>query len=190
MKGLRKNRSLLLGLGLLLAAAGLLTLVWLPARRAAEREEAALLRRLDLAQREAELRRAALEPGESPDPGPEPEDLRAALAVWRARLPETLREEDQIRFILELENLLGTEIDFRFGTYCPLATLSDGAELGALRLKLRLETDAAGLSALLRHLEGLEQAVTVHSAALQTEGTRCAGTLSLDCYLLRPAETE
>lgn len=188
MKGLRKHRSLLLGLGLLLAAAGLLALVWLPARRTAEREEAALLRRLDLAQREAEARRATLEPGESPEP--EAEDLRAALAAWRTRLPETLREEEQIRFILELETLLGTEIDFRFGTYRPLAALSDGAELGALRLELRLETDAAGLAALLRHLDGLERPVTVHSAALRTEGTRWAGTLRLDCYLLCPAETE
>ena len=187
MKGLRKHWTALLGLGLLLAAAGLLLLDYLPVRAERAREEAALLQRLDMAEREAALRLEALE-GETAEAAPQDQEaLGDALRRWRARLPAGLREEEQIRFVLELEALLDTEIGFRFGTYRPLGVLHDGAELGALRLDLRLETDAAGLAALLRRLEEGERPVSVHSLALRAEGGGYAGDLSLDCYLLRPA---
>lgn len=188
MKRLRRNWPGLLGLGLLLAAAGLLLLGYLPARGARAREEQALNQRLDMAEREASLRRAALEQADPTESEQELNALKARLAEWYERLPATLREEEQISFVLELEALLDTEIGFRFGTYRPLAALHDGAELGALRLDLRLETDAAGLAALLLHLEETERPVTVSGAALRVERGRYIGSLTLDCYLLRPAE--
>lgn len=188
MKGLRKNWTALLGLGLLLAAAGLLLLGYLPARSVRAQEEQALQQRLDMAEREAALRRAALEQADGSGTEQELNALKARLAEWSERLPAALREEEQIAFVLEMEALLGTEIDFRFGTYRPLAALHDGAELGALRLDLRLETDAAGLAALLGQLEETERPVTVSGAALRVERGRYVGTLTLDCYLLRPAE--
>lgn len=191
MKGLRKHWTALLGLGLLLTAAGLLLLDYLPAGVERAREEAALRQRLDMAEREAALRLEALEHEEAEATPPDLDALREDLGTWRMRLPAGLREEEQIRFVLELEALLDTEIDFRFGTYRPLAALHDGSELGALRLDLQLETDAAGLAALLRHLEKGERPVTVHSFALRTERGEYIGDLALDCYLLRPAgETE
>lgn len=191
MKRLGKHWPTLLGLALLLGAAVLLLLGYLPARAALAREEAALRQRLDMAEREAALRLAALEDGEQAEPASGPDAPLERLTAWCQRLPATLREEEQIAFVLELEALLDTEIAFRFGTYRPLAALHDGAELGALRLDLQLETDAAGLAALLRHLEEGERPVTVHSLALRTERGSYVGDLALDCYLLRPAgETE
>ena len=174
MKRLGKHWPTLLGLALLLGAAGLLLLGYLPARAALAREEAALRQRLVMAVREAALRLAALEDGEQAEPASDPDAPLERLAAWYQRLPATLREEEQIAFVLELEALLDTEIAFRFGTYRPLAALHDGAELGALR-----------------HLEEGERPVTVHSLALRTERGSYAGDLALDCYLLRPAgETE
>ena len=104
------------------------------------------------------------------------EDATADIETSRRELyqhfPVTLLEEDQIMYVLYLESLFGTEINFSFGSTAPIGMLSDGATSGGLTLTVNYETTYQGFKDMIEYLSTDSRITSIQYC-----------TLNYDCLL-------
>ncbi|MBR4056993.1 MAG: hypothetical protein IKK00_02505 [Oscillospiraceae bacterium] len=112
------------------------------------------------------------------------EESRRALY---AHFPTELREEDQILYVLYLEQLFGTEIDFSFGEVTPLRSFSDGSALCGLTLTVNYETDYQGFKDMIQYLASDSRVTSIRYCTMQynAEKNIVSGSLTLLCYLMQ-----
>ena len=184
MKGIGRYWKAILALVLLVAAIPVILAVYFPGKKAFEAEQ----RRLNASisglqvtiaenQRYADIQDAL--------PGAE-EALEASRLELYQHFPVELKEEDQIMYVLYLEELFGTEITFSFGSTDSLAVLSDGAVLGGLTLTVNYDTDYQGFKDMIEYLATDERVTSIQYATMDydKEADRVVGSLTLLCYVL------
>ena len=118
------------------------------------------------------------------------EEAKAELDASRLELyqhfPVELREEDQIMYVLYLETLFGTEINFTFSQPVSLVTLNDGTDMQGLLMQVNYDTTYQGFKDMVNYLATDDRVVSVYDAtiAYDQNKNKVSGTLSLILYLM------
>lgn len=118
------------------------------------------------------------------------EDATADIETSRRELyqhfPVTLLEEDQIMYVLYLESLFGTEINFSFGSTAPIGMLSDGATSGGLTLTVNYETTYQGFKDMIEYLSTDSRITSIQYCTLNYDDASdtATGTLTLLLYVM------
>ncbi len=120
------------------------------------------------------------------------ERLDASRRRLYDRFPAALLEEDQIRYILYLEEVFGGEISFAFAQEMPVATLSDGNYIGGMTFTLNYQTTYQGFKDLVTYLASDSRVASVRVATLDyvQEQDIAAGTITLTLYTVSANEYE
>lgn len=200
MSGLKKNWKLILALLLLIAAALVYFLVYRAAQTQYENDKKSVENQIQMmqmliqsTQERITASEASIEANRKYEPIQEQiEEASKAIDLSRAELyekfPVELREEDQIMYVLYLEQLFGTEITFKFGSADLVTFLSDGAALGGLTLTVNYETTYQGFKDMITYLATDSRITSIRNSTLSYdhENDRAVGDLTLLCYLLQP----
>ena len=96
-------------------------------------------------------------------------------------------EEDQILYIIYLEELFGTEINFSFGDAVEVTQLQDGTKLKLLTLTVNYETTYQGFKDMIDKLATDDEHVTsvqYCTLSYDTASDTATGTVTLVRYLL------
>lgn len=118
------------------------------------------------------------------------EAAKAELDVSRMELydhfPVEMKEEDQIMYVLYLETLFGTEINFSFNRPVSLLTLKDGTDMQGLLMQVNYETSYQGFKDMVSYLATDDQIVSVYDATIEydAEDDTVSGVLTLIVYLM------
>lgn len=118
-------------------------------------------------------------------------DEEAAIDESRLELydafPGEMKEEDQILYVLYLEDLFGNEINFSFGNEVEMTRLNDGSELKVLTLTVNYETTYQGFKDMIdrlatddTYITSVQYCTLSYDAATDT----ATGTVTLLRYLL------
>ena len=124
------------------------------------------------------------------------EDATAQVMASRLDLyekfPVEMLQEDQIMYVLYLETIFGTEIQFNFGASQPMAALADGATLKGLLLTVNYETTYKGFQDMLNYLSTDSRVTSVQYADIQydAKNDKAIGTVTLLLYLVDSELTE
>lgn len=184
MKSIANYWRVTLAVLMLVAAALILLLGYLPAKQQAEAKQQELETMTSTLQMTiAQDRRYADIQDELPAATEAVEASRMALYD---KFPQELKEEDQLMYVVYLERLFGTEISFSFGTVSILQVLSDGAGLGGLTLTVNYSTDYQGFKQMIHYLATDSRITSVQSATMNYDEERdlAEGQLTLLCYLI------
>ncbi len=111
------------------------------------------------------------------------QDSRAAL--YR-HFPADLLEEDQIMYVLYLEQVFGTEITFSFGSVEPLSVLEDSSIVGGVTLTVNYETTYQGFKDMINYLATDSRITSIQYCTLEYDDATdtAKGFLTLLCYTL------
>ena len=118
------------------------------------------------------------------------EEARAELDASRQELyghfPVELREEDQIMYVLYLETLFGTEINFTFSQPVSLVALNDGTDMQGLLMQVNYNTTYQGFKDMVSYLATDDRVVSVYDATIEYDQSKkkVSGTMSLILYLM------
>jgi hypothetical protein len=106
--------------------------------------------------------------------------------------PVELLEEDQILYILYLEEKFGTEISFAFNTAQPIATLSDGAQLCGLTLIINYESTYKGFKEMLEYLSSDSRIASVQYATIDYDNQQdlAVGSVAITLYTMNTKALE
>ncbi len=187
---MKKYWKLFLGLLLILAAVFVYTLGYMPAKAEYERRSAELLTSIVNMEREIEAKNSsAAVTAQTVAAIEELESVRAALY---GKLPEDIKEEDQVRYVIWLEEHLGEEIDFYLGDSQTAAELSDGAQLRELSLELSCSCTYEQLCELLEHLENEDRisSVRIGRMELDKDRNKINGSMTVVSYVLTEGDAE
>lgn len=184
MKTLAKNWKVVLAVLMIMAALPIFFLGYLREKKAFETEESQLKTQISALQNTiAENLRYADIQEQLPDAEAELGESRLALYE---KFPTELREEDQIMYVLYLEELFDTEISFSFGTVAPVRVLSDGAVLKGLTLTVNYETTYKGFKEMVDYLATDSRITSIQYATVDydSENDTATGSLTLLCYIM------
>ena len=118
------------------------------------------------------------------------EEATAQLMASRLELyekfPVEMKEEDQIMYVLYLEKIFGTEIQFSFSTAQPMVALKDGAKLMGLTLTVNYQTSYDGFLDMINYLATDSRITSVQFAQIQYDANSdtAVGTVTLLLYLI------
>lgn len=114
------------------------------------------------------------------------EQLDASRLALYENFPTQMLQEDQIMYVLYLESLFGTEIQFQFSNPVNLATLSDGARLNGLLLEVNYSTSYKGFQEMVDYLATDSRIVSIYEATISYNKYRdlATGKLKLLIYLM------
>ena len=121
------------------------------------------------------------------------EDLAEATdRIDRSRLdlyehfPVELKEEDQIMYVLYLETIFGTEIQFEFSQAGTLVSLQDGANLNGLLLEVNYETTYKGFKDMVHYLATDSRIVSVYDSTILYDAAtdKVQGRIKLLLYMI------
>lgn len=114
------------------------------------------------------------------------EQLDASRLALYKNFPTTMLQEDQIMYVLYLESLFGTEIQFQFSSPVNLTTLSDGARLNGLLLEVNYSATYEGFKEMIDYLATDSRIVSIYEATISYNIYRdqASGTLKLLIYLM------
>jgi hypothetical protein len=118
------------------------------------------------------------------------EEATAQLMASRLELyqkfPVEMKEEDQIMYVLYLEKIFGTEIQFAFSTAQPMIALKDGATLMGLTLTVNYQTSYDGFLDMINYLATDSRVTSVQFAQIQYDANSdtAVGTVTLLLYLI------
>lgn len=184
MKVLGKYWKVILSVVMLIAAAVVVVLVYSPAKSEYE-SESRRLRQLNVALQTSIAENLRYADVQDEIPVQEEALDESRLSLYE-HFPRELKEEDQIMYVLYLEDLFGTEITFSFGSVSGIAALSDGAQLGALTLTVNYETDYEGFKDMIEYLATDSRITSIKYATLNYDPSsdRATGSLTLLCYVL------
>lgn len=184
MESIKRNWKACLGGLLFVLAIVIFLLVYMPASDDYDSESSRLTNEISL------LQYTIIENERYADVQDQLEEAKAEVEASRLELyehfPVQLMEEDQIMYVVYLEELFGTEINFSFGSAEPLAQLSDGAILGGLTLTVNYQTDYEGYKKMIQYLATDSRITSIQYSTMDYDsGTDTAqGSLTLLCYLL------
>jgi len=178
-----KNRKLVLGIVLLLIALFVFVNVYLKNKEAHEAEVAQLNMYITALENNIQenLKYAGIQ-----------EELDAAIEEVKAdrqelyeNFPVELKEEDQIMYVLYLETLFDTEINFSFSTPQAMAMMSEGTLMG-LTLTVNYETTYKGFKEMIDYLATDSRIVSVYSATIDYDEktNKAIGDITLLLYLI------
>ena len=178
-----RNWRLILGIILLLAAVFTFTKVYLKEKQQHEQQVSTLNMYISaLEMNIAEnLKYAGIQ-----------EELDAAIAEVKASqlelyesFPVELKEEDQIMYVLYLETLFGTEINFSFSTPQAMGMLSEGTLMG-MTLTVNYEATYDGFKEMINYLATDDRIVSVYNATIQYDDktNKASGEVTLLLYLI------
>ncbi len=117
-------------------------------------------------------------------------EATAQLEVSRLELyekfPVELKEEDQIMYVLYLETIFGTEINFAFSQAQPIVALRDGSKLMGLTLTVNYQTTYEGFQEMINYLATDSRITSVQFANIRYDAARdmAVGTVTLLLYLI------
>lgn len=113
------------------------------------------------------------------------EEVKAARLDLYESFPVELKEEDQIMYVLYLETLFDTEINFSFSTPQAMAMLSEGTLMG-LTLTINYETTYRGFKEMIDYLATDDRIVSVYSATIDYDEktNKAIGDITLLLYLV------
>jgi Tfp pilus assembly protein PilO len=121
------------------------------------------------------------------------DELKEATAqVMASRLelyekfPVEMKEEDQIMYVLYLETIFGTEINFAFSKAQPIVALRDGSQLMGLTLTVNYQTTYEGFQDMINYLATDSRVTSVQFANIRYDAARdmAVGTVTLLLYLI------
>lgn len=184
MKKVAKYWKVVLALLLIMAALPIFFLGYLREEKTFEAEQAQVKAQISSLQTTiAENLRYADIQEQIPEAEAAVEESRLALYE---KFPTELREEDQIMYVLYLEELFDTEISFSFGTVAPVQMLRDGAVLEGLTLTVNYETTYEGFKEMVDYLATDSRITSIQYATVDydSENDAATGTLTLLCYIM------
>lgn len=117
---------------------------------------------------------------------PENAKILASRLDLYEHFPVEMKEEDQIMYVLYLESLFKTEIQFAFSQAQPITGLRDGSTLMGLVLTVNYQTTYQGFQDMLNYLSTDSRITSVHYADIQYDAARdiAQGTVTLILYLI------
>lgn len=188
MKFLKQNWKALIALLLLVATAAVYFKVYVPEKEAYERKVVELNTMITALQTTIAENLRYVEIQDELPPANEAIEM-SRLELYK-KFPSVLKEEDQIMYVLYLEEIFGTEIYFNFGDIVPMATLSDGSVLGNLTLTVNYNTSYDGFKEMIDYLASDSRITSVQTASMQYDAASdtAIGSLTLSCYTLTSAE--
>ena len=184
MKSLIRNWKAILAFILLLAAFCVLFFVYRPEKKAYESKSNELNVMITALQRTiAENLRYVDVQEELP---PANDELAASRLELYQKFPTELKEEDQIMYVVYLEEKFGTEIQFSFSTPEPIRTFSDGSTLMGLSLTVNYMTNYEGFKEMIEYLASDSRITSIQHATMEYDETNdlAIGTLTLLCYIM------
>lgn len=115
-------------------------------------------------------------------------EVNASRLKLYQHFPLAMLEEDQIMYVLYLETIFGTEINFEFSHAEPVMTrpLADGAYLMGLKLTVNYETTYEGFQKMINYLATDSRITSVHMATIQYDAEHdiATGTVTVQLYLM------
>lgn len=102
------------------------------------------------------------------------------------KFPVEMKEEDQIMYVLYLETIFGTEINFAFSKAQPMVALRDGSQLMGLTLTVNYQTTYEGFQDMINYLATDSRVTSVQFANIRYDAARdmAVGTVTLLLYLI------
>ena len=184
MSFLKNNWKVLVALLLFVASILILTMGYVPGLTAFKTEEAQLA--FNVTQLESTI--AENQRYESVQSLLEPatKAIEMSRRALYQRFPADLLEEDQIMYVLYLEELFGTEISFDFGIKSPIAYFSDGAVLNGLSLTVNYEDTYDGFQKMINYLATDERVTSIQYGTMiyDAENDLVRGTVTLLLYMV------
>jgi len=113
-------------------------------------------------------------------------ELDASRLALYQHFPVELKEEDQIMYVLYLETLFGTEIQFAFNEEQDMVALYDGSTLQGLILQVNYETTYQGFQDMISYLATDERITSVYDATISYDAQKdiATGVVTLVLYLV------
>ena len=184
MKALGKYWKLILAFLLLIGAVLIFVLQYLPAKQAYEVEVSALRNQISTMQMQiAENKKYAPVQDQLADAAKAVEESRKELY---SKFPVELKEEDQIMYMLYLEEKFGREVVFSFAEEIPIAPLSDGAQLQGVTFAFDFATTYGGFKKMVEELATDSVITSVRYAVMQydAESDQVLGQLIVTRYVM------
>ncbi len=118
--------------------------------------------------------------------GPASADVDVSRLELYEHFPVEMKEEDQIMYVLYLETIFGTEINFSFSAAQPLTALRDGSTLMGLVLQVNYETTYQGFKDMMNYLSTDSRITSVHTASIEYDAKTdtAKGQVTLVLYLI------
>lgn len=113
------------------------------------------------------------------------EEVKASQLELYESFPVEMKEEDQIMYVLYLETLFDTEINFSFSTPQAMLMLSEGTLMG-MTLTVNYETTYDGFKDMINYLATDERIVSVYNATIEYDAKtdKVVGNVTLLLYLI------
>jgi len=184
MNALKRNWKAIIAFLLLAAAVGVFFLVYRPAKEQYESKTKELNNMITALQGTiAENLRYVDIQDKLP---PEHEKLSASRLELYKKFPTELKEEDQIMYVVYLEETFGTEIQFSFSEAVPMVPLSDGSTLMGLPLVVNYNTNYEGFKEMIDYLASDSRITSIQNATMQYDEANdiAVGSLTLICYIM------
>jgi len=184
MKALGKYWKLILALLLLVGAVLVYFLQYAPGKAAYEAEQANLKNQITTMQVQiAENQKYAPVQDQLADATRAVEESRQELY---GKFPVELKEEDQILYMLYLEEKFGREVVFSFAEEVPMVSMSDGAQLQGVTFAFDFVTTYDGFKKMVKELATDEVITSVRYAVLQydAQSDQVVGQLIVTRYVM------
>ena len=185
MKSLIRNWKAILALILLIAAFCVLFFIYRPEKQAYESKSDQLNTMITALQNTIAENLRYVDIQESLPPANE--ELAASRLELYQKFPSELKEEDQIMYVVYLEEKFGTEIQFSFNkTPEPICVLSDGSTLMGLSLTVNYMTDYEGFKEMIDYLASDSRITSIQNATMEYDEVNdlAVGALTLQCYIM------
>ena len=113
------------------------------------------------------------------------EEVKSSQLELYESFPVELKEEDQIMYVLYLETLFKTEINFSFSNAQPMGMLSEGTLMG-MTLTVNYETTYDGFKDMINYLATDDRIVSIYNATIDYDAARdkAVGEITLLIYLI------
>ena len=184
MSSLKKYWKVLVALLILIVAFLLFYTKYLPEKQAYESEKSKLnttisALRVKIAQNQKYTEYQEKIPGEL-------EKINESRKELYSLFPAELREEDQIMYVLYLEEIFGTEIFFNFGTVSSIQVLQDGGVINGLTLTINYQTSYEGFKDMINYIATDSRITSVQFATMDYDAANdiAYGYLTLLCYTI------
>jgi len=114
------------------------------------------------------------------------EEVNASRLELYQHFPVEMKEEDQIMYVLYLESIFGTEIQFSFAQPQALLSMRDGSTLMGLTLTVNYMTTYQGFQDMVTYLATDSRITSVQYADIAYDPTSdtAVGTITLLLYLM------
>lgn len=113
-------------------------------------------------------------------------EIEASRLALYEHFPVEMKEEDQIMYVLYLETIFGTEINFTFSEPVSLVALRDGSNVQGLLMTVNYETTYEGFQEMISYLATDERITSVYEATIEYDADKdiAAGYVTLILYLV------